>query len=658
MIKYDLNNINDWYFNSSDIIKVYRNNAVCYYKITTSGGTTAQTPCFAVVEDISQYSDTEFEDVFNQADDKWYKLNNLNDYEEYGVYGSGRTICTGETPSQQSYKYWMWRSVGEIVGRPNNYIQFSEFDLSVNDSDVSLSYISASPTGVTNETADKLFDNDTSTKYCANFGSYLTTNYILFESQSAIAPTSFAMTTANDNASNNGRYPKNWVLLGSNTSTTNWDDGSWNLVLSGTCGNEMKADFTRFDYPISVTPQECVTTYDGKLTIDDGYEYMYSGGSWINVGEVSGSTYPVYYDVIQDPPNNLTFSSMTEAEEYECPWVGMIASIDGDRYVFSGDSISGYEWVYSPIDYSTHYLTFVAETDNVSFNYSTATSSNKLQYSLDSGSTWNDLGSGQSTTSVNSGQKVMFKASGLTVNTDRGIGKITPSAAASVEGNIMSLAYGDDFSGQTVISNNYQFRRLFSGVTTITSAENMVMPATTVKQQCYSQMFQGCTNLVTAPSVIGSSAMTWSGEYCCSDMFHSCTSLTTMPQLPAMNLGTRCYWCMFVDCTSLTTALELPSETLANYCYYEMFKGCTSLTTAPELPATTLASYCYNTMFDGCTNLNYIKAMFTTTPSTAYMNNWVRNVAASGTFVKNSAATWVTSCGSSTYPCDWTIQNA
>ena len=94
MIKYNSNNINDWNFGDDNIIKVYRNNAVCYYKVVTSGDTPTpvQEPCFAVVADISQYSDTEFEDVYNKADSKWYKLNNLNQYEQYGIYGSGRAI--------------------------------------------------------------------------------------------------------------------------------------------------------------------------------------------------------------------------------------------------------------------------------------------------------------------------------------------------------------------------------------------------------------------------------------------------------------------------------------------------------------------------------------------------------------------------------------
>lgn len=283
----------------------------------------------------------------------------------------------------------------------------------------------------------------------------------------------------------------------------------------------------------------------------------------------------------------------------------------------------------TPHDYSEDYLTFVAQANNVSFKYDTVTSSNKLQYSLDSGSTWTNLGNNQSTTSVNTGDKVLFKASGLTVNTERGVGRITPSASATVEGNIMSLEYGDNFIGQTVVQNNYQFRKLFSGVTTITSAENMVLPATTVKQQCYSQMFDHCSSLTATPKVVGASAMTWSGQYCFSNLFSYCTSLTTVPSglLPALNLGTRCYW--------------------------YMFEGCSSLQTAPELLAPTVNTESYRGMFMNCSSLNYIKVL---TNRSFTMTEWVSGVASSGTFVKNPNATW-SSCGTNKYPCGWTIQN-
>lgn len=62
-------------------------------------------------------------------------------------------------------------------------------------------------------------------------------------------------------------------------------------------------------------------------------------------------------------------------------------------------------------------------------------------------------------------------------------------------------------------------------------------------------------------------------------------------------------------------------------------------------------------MFYGCTSLNYIKAMFTTTPSTTYTQNWVQNVSATGTFVKNSAAQWNVS-GVHGIPDNWTVETA
>ena len=116
---------------------------------------------------------------------------------------------------------------------------------------------------------------------------------------------------------------------------------------------------------------------------------------------------------------------------------------------------------------------------------------------------------------------------------------------------------------------------------------------------------------------------------------------------------------LFYQNTKLIDAsnLIMPAMTLTAHCYRGMFSGCTSLTTAPVLPAITLATTCYNAMFSGCTSLNYIKAMFTTTPGAAYTTDWVSNVSATGTFVKNSEATW-TNTGKNAVPNGWTVQTA
>ena len=128
---------------------------------------------------------------------------------------------------------------------------------------------------------------------------------------------------------------------------------------------------------------------------------------------------------------------------------------------------------------------------------------------------------------------------------------------------------------------------------------------------------------------------------------------------PDAALRWYCGYALFSGCTALTDVvdLELQSTTLANYCYMAMFRGCTSLTTAPVLPATTLNNFCYAQMFNGCTNLNYIKCLATNISANGCTTNWVMNVAASGTFVKDANMTgW--SRGTEGIPSGWTVTDA
>lgn len=192
---------------------------------------------------------------------------------------------------------------------------------------------------------------------------------------------------------------------------------------------------------------------------------------------------------------------------------------------------------------------------------------------------------------------------------------------------------------------------MFVGCSNLTVAPEL--PATTLTDRCYYGMFQGCHGLTTAPKL---SAITLA-DYCYANMFGSCTGLTTAPELPVTTLMSNCYSSMFSGCTGLTVAPELPATTLEDSCYSYMFYKCTGLTSSPELPATALVTNCYSCMFDGCTNLAYIKAMFTTTPGGSYTVNWVRNVKATGTFVKNSAANWNVT-GNNGVPTGWTVETA
>ena len=140
-------------------------------------------------------------------------------------------------------------------------------------------------------------------------------------------------------------------------------------------------------------------------------------------------------------------------------------------------------------------------------------------------------------------------------------------------------------------------------------------------------------------------------------MFQGCTNLTTAPELPATTLAEYCYYAMFYGCTSLTTASALLATTLSDMCYYSMFQGCTNLTTAPELPATTLKASCYTKMFYGCTKLNYIKMIATDISAYNCLGSWVSNVSSTGTFVKNPAMNSLPT-GTHGIPSGWTVQNA
>ena len=330
---------------------------------------------------------------------------------------------------------------------------------------------------------------------------------------------------------------------------------------------------------------------------------------------------------------------------------------------------------YNPIyDYSQDYLTFIAK-ESGTFTF-TPKNSNVISYSIDDGETWTQ---GNSVV-VSNGDKVLWKGA-MTPASSQGIGKFNSTGEFDVQGNAMSLLYGDNFKGQADLTGkNYAFYQLFYQNTKVINAKNLSLLATTLATYCYAYMFGGCTNLTTAPELpaetltnfcyyqmfYNCTSLTTAPELpattlknsCYSNMFQSCTSLVTVPELPATTLANYCYSNMFYGCTSLTTAPSvLPATTLANYCYGSMFNGCTSLTTAPELPATTLVGSCYQNMFSNCTSLNYIKAMFTTEPGDDYTANWVSGVAATGSFVKNASATWTTT-GVNGVPNGWTVETA
>ena len=310
------------------------------------------------------------------------------------------------------------------------------------------------------------------------------------------------------------------------------------------------------------------------------------------------------------------------------------------------------------------YLTIQSLEDNntIGFKCNLNNVKRTISISTDNGVTWTgktSSTSGKILATLNTGEKMLIKGDNssyaISGTTEGSYNYFTSTKQFVLEGNIMSLINSTNFDNLNTLTSERTFYRLFYNCSKLVSAENLSLPAMTLTRDCYGSMFVSCTSLTTAPALPATAL----AQNCYAGMFHNCSSLTTAPELPATTLANYCYHYMFWQCYSLTSAPSvLPATTLADGCYYDMFAVCTSLTTAPALPATTLVDRCYSGMFDGCTKLNYIKAMFLTDPNyqsnNVYTLDWVRDVAASGTFVKNSQATWNLT-GDDGIPTGWTV---
>ena len=333
-------------------------------------------------------------------------------------------------------------------------------------------------------------------------------------------------------------------------------------------------------------------------------------------------------------------------------------------------------------DYSRDYFTIhvIDNTDLKFIGINDGQGCNtSVSYSIDGGNSWSYLYTNQPV-SFSAGTTIILKDSDIPTNF--AFGYFNSTGRISVEGNIMSLLYGDDFVGKTNISGRSKtFGYMFRECTGLVSAEGLVLPATTLHSYCYDSMFYGCTNLTKAPKILPATTLT---EACYLSMFLGCTSLTTAPEIMATTTAKECCYLMFKNCTSLANAPELNTTDLSELSFASMFEGCSSLitaptkiqapsasrlscnqmfngcsalTTSPDIYVTTLGDNSFNSMFNGCTSLNHIKMMATDLGNNNSLYNWVNGVSPTGTFIKNANATW-TDTGVSGIPNGWTVQTA
>lgn len=120
--------IDKFYLGNSNNLKIYLGEIKLYptYVPPTPSGN-----CYEIISTpITSYTSTDYSSVYSFADKKWYMLNNLNQYEEYGIFETGtslsdftyypnKLVIIGETKYQ--YQTNGWVNVGNYIDKEASY---------------------------------------------------------------------------------------------------------------------------------------------------------------------------------------------------------------------------------------------------------------------------------------------------------------------------------------------------------------------------------------------------------------------------------------------------------------------------------------------------------------------------------------------------------
>lgn len=300
MIKYNNNTINKLATDAT-VNKMYYGGNVAYmryYRLVP------QNPCYDVIDSISSYTARTFSDVYDTSSRKWYKLNNADAYEEYGVYAdttaSTETTYEGKLAKVGDNEYEVvngeWVSIGEVTATTaTEWVDFQTLDFTRsypafrtvringnNSNTYATIYISTTPnTTATGTTRFMCIKNSYNNSYFGRIG-----NTSLYYS---------AATEVSD-----GMYEYN---LGKNYYF---------------CGSDFNMNYykTSSGYTDFLYLNETVTRYE----------------------------WPEEYGSKEAPPTQITANTLDKLYDYPCPYIGLIGIVGDKNYEFS--NVDGkYKWI-------------------------------------------------------------------------------------------------------------------------------------------------------------------------------------------------------------------------------------------------------------------------------------------------------------------------
>lgn len=379
MLKYDNNTVGKVNEGATPILKAYKGGVMCFNNGLEGGTSTpSQVPCFWVTSDITHYEGN-FEDVYDQTTEKWYKLNNLGEYEEYGIYGDTRNTTTyiGKLVIENGYEYeWNgseWDNLGEItISRlPSGYTELDYIE------NTSMAYIN---TGFKPNQDTRIVLNMqsmTSTKagiLCGAGGwDKIGGMWLDYENNTAGAlhiswGTKTTWSVFNNITGDYNEHTYDWnknsfyrddvlvetITYGSFQCTD--DLALFTAIQNGGAlssqDNYVKGRLRESDiydngtkvrnYVPCKSPENVVGVYDtvnGTFQGSANNSYSFVSGTAITPQVI----YPKNYSAMTAPEDNVSFTSFTEARSYECPWVLQKATIKKptNHYYFNYQ----YEWV-------------------------------------------------------------------------------------------------------------------------------------------------------------------------------------------------------------------------------------------------------------------------------------------------------------------------
>ena len=238
-----------------------------------------------------------------------------------------------------------------------------------------------------------------------------------------------------------------------------------------------------------------------------------------------------------------------------------VGSIPAQAIYFSSTLI----WPTTPAehDYSRDYFTIVSLEDNNDIYFKINVDHNlrlTISVSTDDGLNWTEKtpsytssGYNVKLATLNTNDKILIKGNNLTYSpyTSEGypVHYFECTKKYNVEGNILSLSFGDNFISSNPTTLSFQaFQYLLCKLSAPQSDDTT---------------FGANTNLISAENLILPNVV---GDACYSNMFQDCTALTIAPVLPATTLKTTCYAAMFRGCSSLRYIKCLATDISADSC--------------------------------------------------------------------------------------------